>query len=78
MPCLKHLKKHLSNTAQSAKWKIFLGVAEIFVTALAKAKPHMSLKKISDKRIHLVYGSEVGNWTFFASQLTMVYGLWPF
>ena len=49
----------------------------MFASALAKAKPNMTLKKLSDKRIHMVYGSEVGIWTYFASWLTIVDEFWP-
>ena len=70
-------KKHLYNTAQNAKRKIFLGVAAMFASTLAKTKPLMTLKKLSDKSIHAVFESEVGNWTYFVSQFAIVDGFSP-
>ena len=45
---------------------LFVGIAEMFATALLKAKPHFSLKKKSDKTIHVTYRNEVGKWNFLS------------
>ena len=37
-----------------------VGIAEMFAAALLKAKPDFSLKKKSDKAIHVTYRNEVG------------------
>ena len=46
--------------------KLSLGIAGIFAEALLKSKPQFSLKKLSDKSIHVSYSSEVGKWTLLS------------
>ena len=40
------------------------GISEDIISKVATTKPHVSLKKIADNAIHVIYGSQVGNLTF--------------